>query len=131
LAAILRIEGYDRLIVKWWWIGLPIIATAKTLDLEPDDKDTYLGDFKHVTRVFLRVKDTRGITVGIDEDHLNEPPQAYTDIVNGTPPLQSGPVEILMDATHEESGSVVIRQDTGLPASVLNARPVFNVGELK
>ncbi len=26
LSAILRIEGYDRLIVKWWWLGLAIIA---------------------------------------------------------------------------------------------------------
>ena len=26
LFAILRIEGYDRLIVKWWWLGLAIIA---------------------------------------------------------------------------------------------------------
>jgi len=25
-SAILRIEGYDRLIVKWWWVGLAIIA---------------------------------------------------------------------------------------------------------
>ncbi len=25
-ADILRIEGYDRIIFKWWWIGLPIIA---------------------------------------------------------------------------------------------------------
>jgi hypothetical protein len=112
-------------------VGIPITATAQTLDLEPDDKDTYLGDFKHVTRVFLRVKDSRGVTVGIDEDHLNEPPLGYTDVVNGVPPLQSGPVEILMDAAHEASGSVVIRQDTGLPAAILNARPVFNVGELK
>jgi hypothetical protein len=112
-------------------VGIPMVCQAKTLDLEPDDKDTYLGDFKHVTRVFLRVKDTRGITVGIDESHLNEPPQTYNDVVNGIPPLQSGPVEILMDAIHEESGSVVIRQDTGLPATVLNARPVFNAGELK
>ena len=24
--AILRIEGYDRLIVKWWWVGLAIIS---------------------------------------------------------------------------------------------------------
>ncbi len=26
LSAIQRIEGYDRLIVKWWWAGLAIIA---------------------------------------------------------------------------------------------------------
>ncbi len=25
-SAILRIEGYDRLIVKWWWVGLAIIS---------------------------------------------------------------------------------------------------------
>ena len=26
ISAILRIEGYDHLIVKWWWVGLAIIA---------------------------------------------------------------------------------------------------------
>ena len=25
-AAIQRIEGYDRLIVKWWWLSLPVLA---------------------------------------------------------------------------------------------------------
>jgi hypothetical protein len=25
-SAILRIEGYDRLIVKWWWVGLAILS---------------------------------------------------------------------------------------------------------
>ncbi len=26
LAEIRRIEGYDRVVVKWWWIVLPVIA---------------------------------------------------------------------------------------------------------
>ncbi len=26
IAAIQRIEGYDRLIVKWWWLSLPVLA---------------------------------------------------------------------------------------------------------
>lgn len=113
--------------------GIIITADAKTLDMEPDEKDTYLGDFKHVTRVYLRVKDTRGLTVGLDADHLEPFMPQYTEdmLVNANPALQSGPVEVLMDATHEELGSVLMRQDTGLPATILNARPVFNAGELK
>jgi hypothetical protein len=111
--------------------GIILTADAQTLDLEPDDKDTYLGDFKHVTRVYLRVRDTRGITTGLDADHLNPFVPEYQDLVNGEPTLRSGAIEILMDATHEDSGSVLIRQDRGLPANVLNARPVFNAGELK
>lgn len=113
--------------------GLVITADAQTLDVEPDEKDTYLGDYKHVTRVYLRVKDTRGLTVGLDATHL-EPfmPQYEEDmLVNANPALQSGPVEVLMDSTHEELGSILMRQDTGLPATILNARPVFNAGELK
>ena len=113
--------------------GIKIVSDARTLDLEPDDKDTYLGDFKHVTRVYLRVKDTRGLKVGLDAAYLEEFMPQYNEnvLVNATPTLQSGPVEVLMDATHEALGSVLIRQDTGLPATVLNARPVFNTGELK
>lgn len=26
ISAIQRIEGYDRLIVKWWWLSLPVLA---------------------------------------------------------------------------------------------------------
>ena len=32
-SAIQRIEGYDRMIVKWWWLGLPILALMVMLAL--------------------------------------------------------------------------------------------------
>ena len=33
LSAIQRIEGYDRTIVKWWWLVLPILALMVMLAL--------------------------------------------------------------------------------------------------
>lgn len=111
-------------------IGIPVTADAQTLDLEPD-QDTYLGDKKQVVKVFLRVRATRGIEVGQDEDHLRPYKPEYEDLVNGEPTLRDDEVEIFLNTTHDQTGSLLIRQDTGLPANVLNARPIFNTGELK
>lgn len=112
-------------------VGLPITADIKTLDIEATNKDTSLGDFKHVTRVILRILNSRGLKAGLTEDTLEEMATEYTDVVNATPALQSGVREVLMSATHEDSGSIVVRQDQGLPATILNARTVFNVGDTR
>jgi hypothetical protein len=108
--------------------GLKITQDVATLPLEPSDQDTSLGDFKHVTRVILRILDTRGLQGGINEDELSELVSEYSGLPSRPPELQSGTREILMSATHEDEGSVLLRQDKGLPSSVLNARMVFNKG---
>ena len=113
-------------------VGLPMVCDAQTLDLEASEKDTSLGDFKHVTRVILNVLDTRGAQVGLTEATL-EPmfPEYSAPLSGATPDLQSGPREVLMDAMYDASGSILIRQDSGLPATILNARTVFNEGDIR
>lgn len=111
--------------------GIRVTATAQTLDLEADEKDTMLGDFKHVTRVVLRFLNSRGVSVGLSESTLEPMANEYSDVINAAPILQSGAREIIMDATHEDSGSIIMRQDSGLPATILNARTVFNMGDTR
>ena len=113
-------------------VGLPIVCDAQTLDLEASEKDTSLGDFKHVTRVILQVNESRGAHVGLSESTL-EPmfPEYSAPLSNATPDLQSGAREVLMDATHTASGSILIRQSSGLPSTILTARTVFNEGTLR
>jgi hypothetical protein len=112
-------------------VGIPITSTAKTLDLEASDQDTNLGDFKHVTRVILRFERTRGAEVGLSATTLEPMANEFTTLINAPPALQSGVREILMDAAHTDSGSFIMQQDSGLPTTILNARPVFNIGNLR
>lgn len=111
--------------------GLRVTATAQTLDLEADDKDTSLGDFKHITRVILRFLDSRGVKVGLTEASLEAMANEYSSVINAAPSLQSGAKEIMTQAICEDTGSIIIRQDTGLPATILNARPVYNMGDTR
>lgn len=112
--------------------GIIVTSTAQTLDLEASDKDTNLGDFKHVTRVIVRAQDTRGAEVGLSDTTYEPMFPEYTEpLSNATPNLQSGTREVLMSATHDASGSILIRQNRGLPTYILNARTVFNEGDLR
>jgi len=112
-------------------VGIRVTATAQTMDLEASQKDTNLGDFKHVTRVILRFLNSRGVRVGLTETTLEAMANEYGSVINAAPILQSGAKEIIMQAIHEDSGSIIIRQDSGLPASILNARSVFNWGDVR
>lgn len=61
LAEIYRIEGYDRLIFKWWWIGLPIIAlmvllacwrlTVQTVLWWQKPRSNHNGLFRQLARI--------------------------------------------------------------------------------
>jgi hypothetical protein len=108
--------------------GLPITSEAVTLDLEASERDTALGDFKHVTRVILNVLNTRGAQVGLSSTTLEPMFPEYTDMTNGAPALQSGAREVIMQSAHTDTGSITVVQDLGLPTTILNARTVFNMG---
>jgi hypothetical protein len=110
-------------------LGCPMVCQAKTLRLESSGKDSLLGATKHITQVLLDVVDTRGAEVGLSESTLEPMRPVYNGGMNAIPTLQDGQVTVLMSATHDEEGSIVIRQDQGLPTTILNARPIFNIGE--
>lgn len=110
-------------------IGLPIVADANTLPLEAVGKDTMLGNKRHITRVIVNVYRSRGIKIGLDENNLETMINEYDDLLNAPPAVQTGPREVIMVAAHSDTGEVLIRQDTGMPAHILEVRPVFNIGE--
>jgi len=110
-------------------IGLPIVSDAKTLPLEVVGKETMLGNKRHITRVVLNVYRSRGIKVGLDESTLETMINEYDDLLNSPPAVQTGPREVIMVSAHSDTGEILIRQDTGMPAHILEVRPIFNVGE--
>lgn len=112
-------------------IGLPITADAETLPLEATDKDTMLGNVRHVTRVILNVYRSRGLKAGLTTTALEPMRNEYDNLLNSPPAVQSGAQEIIMTALHDATGEILIRQDTGMPAYVLEARPIFNAGETR
>ncbi len=108
--------------------GIIITCEAVTLDLEASERDTALGDFKHITRVILNVVNTRGAQVGLSSTTLEPMFPEYVDLTNAPPALQNGMREVIMQAAHSDTGSITIVQDEGLPTTILNARTVFNMG---
>jgi hypothetical protein len=108
--------------------GIIITCEAVTLDLEASERDTALGDFKHITRVILNVVNTRGAQVGLNSATLEPMFPEYVDLTNAPPALQNGMREVIMQAAHSATGSITIVQDEGLPTTILNARTVFNMG---
>ncbi len=110
-------------------LGLAPTCRAQTLDVESTDRDSLMGDFRHVTRVRLRVVDSRGCKAGLSESTLEPILPTFAVLSNAPPELQDGVHEVLMDAAHDEDGSVLIAQDDGLPTTVTNIRVLFNIGE--
>jgi hypothetical protein len=110
-------------------LGLAPPCRAQTLDLESTDRDSLMGDFRHVTRVRLRVVKTRGCKAGLSETTLEPVLPEFGALSNAPPKLQDGVHEVIMDAAHDEDGSVLIAQDDGLPTLVTNIRVMFNKGE--
>jgi hypothetical protein len=107
-------------------VGLPVTADVQTLDLEVNDVETSMGDTRQIVKVYARVEKTRGLEIGYDEATLEPMQNLYTDLVNSPPAVQSGVIEIIMRSTHSDTGSILIRQDKGLPSTLLGARPIFN-----
>ena len=96
-------------------IGLPYESTLQTLPQSfPQAEAAGQGTSKNVSDVWLRVSDTAGLSVGGDADNL-VPVQDLT-----TTALSSGEVETAVPAEYSQSGQIVVRQSSPLPATILN-----------
>jgi len=109
-------------------IGVPITSRAETLELQSTDKDSLMGDFRHITKVRLRAVASRGLKAGLSESTLEPVIPEFDALSNAPPGLKTGVKDIIMDSAHDEDGSIIIAQDDGLPATVTGVRVLFNEG---
>jgi hypothetical protein len=78
-------------------IGLPFTATVETLPLAQQTQGGWsLARPQQVSRVELRVKDSRGFLVGPSDDNLIEPRVRSSEPYGSPPNLQTGMVEAIL-----------------------------------
>jgi hypothetical protein len=107
-------------------VGLSYTCDLEPLFFDPGGEATIQGSLKKRTATTLRVKDAARIKMGIGEASLKEfiqgasstmPPE---DLPYQAPGLMQGDIRMIMPQRFNRSGTVLIRQDLPLPATVLS-----------
>jgi hypothetical protein len=109
-------------------VGLPITADFQTLPLAVAVPDGGQGTNKNLSHAWLRVKDSSGILVGPDFDHL-VPFKQRTDEPYGTPPRWvQGWVDVVPLNSWGADGQVCVRQADPLPLTIVAAKLEVSIG---
>lgn len=110
-------------------VGLPYTADLETLNLElPTQGGTVQGQMKKIPKVTLRVKDARGIKVGLNTGALQEIKQRQMETL-GSPMLPfNGDFAVTIPSEWNTDGRIFVRQTYPLPCTVLDLIPEVNLG---
>ena len=108
--------------------GLGYKCDIQTLALDNAQSDVRSRK-KLVHHLDLMVADTMGLFAGPDANSLNEYIPVAREEYEGPQPAVTGLIEIPLQETWENSGSVLVRQKDPLPATVLGVIPQFHAGE--
>ena len=108
--------------------GLPITADIETLDVDNENSAELRARKKIVKAVDLLIESSRGIWAGPDADHLRELKQRDTEAWGAATDLDTGLVEINLNATYAKPGRVFVRQSDPLPVNILAIIPYGDVG---
>lgn len=101
--------------------GLAITADLETLPLVFSNLEGFgTGDFKSVTRAFVRVNRTRTLEAGPDADHLKKK-GFRTDEAMGTPTrLRSEELALAISPDLDRSGTIYLRTSDPAPCSIVS-----------
>ena len=83
------------------------------------DNGTTVGDKKVVTRATLFLRETRGVSVGPDEEHQITAKLPMPTMWGAPPPLFSGKVDVVLPGLHRDDATITICQDDPLPMTIL------------
>lgn len=103
-------------------VGLPYTADLQTLPLSVATPDQGQGDNKNLNKVWLRLKDSSGIYVGPDFDHLTPFKQRNFEPYGTPPNWAQGWIDIVPMTQWNADGQVCIRQSDPLPLTVVAAK---------
>lgn len=112
-------------------VGLQIVADLVTL--EPENMEggqTWADRTKTVGKVTVRVEETDGLQVGLSVASLQawNPRNCEEDThVEGF--LYTGRITVENEAKQTRTGSVLMRQSSGLPTTILGAYPQIEIGD--
>jgi hypothetical protein len=109
-------------------VGLPITAEIETLAIDVG-APTVMGKKKKVVSLNMRLERTRGLKAGPDADNLYEIKERTFEPYGSPPSLFTGDSKLTLDALWNTNGSVLIRQDQPLPATILAIVPEVEAGD--
>jgi len=117
--------AYSKVIV-----GLPYIADLETLNLElaTQSGPTAQGQMKKIGQVTVRVKEARGLSVGLNQGALAEIKQRSQETLGTALQPFSGDWQISVPSEWNRDGRIFVRQGYPLPATILDLIPEVNVG---
>lgn len=99
-------------------VGKLYAAELETVPLAYAVEGEGMGDQKNVAAVHLRLKRSDGIEAGPSLDNLRPLPAQLSELIGGVEPLRSGVEEIVIDTEWTLDGSVAIRQESPVPATI-------------
>jgi hypothetical protein len=119
-------EAADAIVV-----GLPYTAEIDSLyiDVASQQEPTVQGKRKKISRVILRVANTRGLKVGPLGQALYEIKERTTIPMGFPEPMVTGDELINLDPNFNEKGQIAVVQDNPLPATVLGFMPYLSMGD--
>lgn len=107
--------------------GLPYFSDLETLNVEVSMPDGSLqGRRVHISRVILRILNSRGGWLGPDEDNLHELLGDYKTSVDTS--LYEGDVKITLGQGYKDGGRFFFRQIDPLPITILGVIPIMTPG---
>ena len=109
--------------------GLGYNSDMETLNIEVGLADgTMQGRKVHVSRVVMRLDNSRGGFLGPDFDHLYEIKGVYSTDVSTS--LYSGDVKVVLGGGYSDGGRFCYRQSEPLPVTILGLVPLVTAGNV-
>ncbi len=111
-------------------VGLPIDAEIQTLPVTIPLKDGSDGGSltKNVNKVFMRVYRSSGIFIGPEDGDLVEFRQRTTEQPGSPPEPVTGGIDVDLQPHWTDSGSVVLKQSSPLPLTILSIAANMELG---
>ena len=110
-------------------VGLPYTAELETLNLELQAMGTQQGQMKKIAQVTVRVKESRGVQVGLNQGALQEVKQRSSEPLGGAMAAYSGDWAVQIPSEWNRDGRLFVQQQYPLPVTVLDLIPEVNPGD--
>jgi hypothetical protein len=109
-------------------VGLPYVAELETLDLEPAGGATVQGRMKKIAQLTVRVKEARGLRVGLNQGSATEVKQRSSEQLGSALEAFSGDWQVAIASEWNRDGRLVVQQTYPLPCTILDLIPEVSVG---
>ena len=111
-------------------VGLPYTSTMETLNIDyPLQDGTAQGRKRRIVDVKLMLEDTKGGTVGVNDNDMQDITYTSTLGLNTTEALYTGQKHIIPANKHSEEAHVIVKQTYPLPITVLAIMTEVELGD--